>query len=158
MPELKVGRKAPAFALPNQDGRKITLKDDLLGHWSVLYFYPKDMTPGCTKEACSFRDASRKLKNRGIEVFGVSADSPERHRKFIAKERLDFDLLSDESHAMMEKYDAWGEKKLYGKTFMGIKRITYLLDPEGKVRHVWKKVDTARHADEVLAKFEELNR
>jgi peroxiredoxin Q/BCP len=132
------------------------LKNDLLGSWSVLYFYPKDMTPGCTKEACSFRDASRKLKNRGMKVYGVSADSPERHQKFIAKEKLNFDLLSDENHKVMEKYGVWGEKSMYGKKFMGIQRMTFLLDPDGKIRHIWTKVDTARHADEVLEKYQEL--
>jgi len=153
---LKVGRKAPAFTLKDQDGNKVTLKDDVKGHWTLLYFYPKDMTPGCTKQACSLRDASRKLKNRGVKVYGISADSAERHQKFIAKEKLNFPLLTDDEHTMMENYGAWGEKSMYGKKFMGIKRISYLLDPEGTVRHAWAKVKTAEHAEEVLAKYDEL--
>jgi peroxiredoxin Q/BCP len=153
---LKVGRKAPAFSLPNQDGEKITLKDHVKGKWTLLYTYPKDMTPGCTAEACSLRDARRKLSNRGIQVFGISADSPARHQKFIERDKLNFDLLSDEDHKMLEKYGSWGEKKLYGRTFMGIKRMSFLIDPEGTIRHIWTKVKTKTHADEVLEAFEGL--
>lgn len=158
MAELQVGRKAPAFKLKNQRGDTVTLKDDFKGSWTLLYFYPKDMTPGCTKQACSLRDARRKLTSRGVKVYGVSADSPERHQRFIAKEKLNFDLLSDEQHTVLEKYGAWGEKKMYGRTVEGIKRISYLIDPEGTIRHVWPKVNTAAHADEVLAKFDDLTK
>jgi len=158
VPELQMGRKAPAFTLKNQHGDTVTLKNDLKGHWTLLYFYPKDMTPGCTKQPCGLRDASRKLRNRGLKVYGVSADTPESHQKFIARENLNFDLLSDEEHTTLEKYGAWGEKKMYGKTYMGIKRISYLIDPHGTIRHVWSKVDTASHAAEVLATFDELTR
>jgi len=155
MPELSIGRKAPAFALPNQDGEKVRLAD-FQGQWVLLYFYPKDMTPGCTAQACSLRDAKRKIASRELKVLGISADSPERHRKFIEKEKLNFDLLSDEKHETLEKYGAWGEKKLYGKSFMGIKRVSYLVDPAGKIAHSWPKVNTKQHADEVLAKLDEL--
>lgn len=155
MPELAVGRKAPAFTLPNQDGEKVRLSE-FEGQWVLIYFYPKDMTPGCTAQACSLRDARAKLTRRKLKILGISADSPERHRKFIAKEKLNFELLSDEDHKVLEKYGAWGEKKLYGKSFMGIKRMSFLIDPAGKIRHIWTKVNTKQHADEVLAKLAEL--
>lgn len=159
MPELlKVGRKAPAFSLVDQDGEKVTLEDDVKGHWTLLYFYPKAMTPGCTKQACSVRDAKRKFSSRKMKVFGVSADPPAKLEKFREKESLNFPLLSDETHAMLEKYGAWGEKKMYGKTFEGIHRISYLIDPDGKIAHVWPKVKTAEHADEVLAVVDELTK
>jgi len=159
MPELlKVGRKAPAFSLVDQDGDKVSLKDDVKGHWTLLYFYPKAMTPGCTKQACSLRDAKRKLSNRDLKVFGVSADAPAKLAKFREKESLNFPLLSDESHAMLEKYGAWGEKKMYGKTFEGVLRVSYLIDPDGKIVHAWPKVKTAEHADEVLEVFDALTR
>ena len=152
---LEIGDKAPAFSLPDAEGKTVKLSD-FKGRKVIVYFYPAAMTPGCTKQACGLRDASRTLKNRGVKVYGISADSPERHQKFIEKEKLNFPLLSDEDHAMMEKYGAWGEKSMYGKKFMGIKRISYLLDPAGTVRHAWAKVKTAEHADEVLKKFDEL--
>lgn len=157
MPDLlKVGRKAPAFSLVDQDENKVTFANDVKGHWTLLYFYPKAMTPGCTKQACSLRDAKRKLSNRKLKVFGVSADAPAKLKKFQEKETLNFPLLSDEKHTMLEKYGAWGEKKLYGRTFDGIFRISYLIDPDGKIAHAWPKVKTAEHADEVLAVFDEL--
>ena len=153
---LEVGSKAPAFSVKDQDGNTITLKDDVKGQWSLIYFYPKAMTSGCTKQACSVRDAKRELASRGIKVFGVSADPPERLREFADKEDLDFHLLGDPEHTMLEKYGAWGEKKMYGKTSTGILRISYLLDPEGTIRHAWPKVKTAEHASEVIEAFDEL--
>lgn len=145
----EVGKKAPAFTLKDPDGRKVSLKD-FAGSKLVLYFYPKDMTPGCTIEAQGFRDKIKDFQKRNAVVVGVSADSAERHRKFIDKECLPFPLLSDEDHAMMEKYGVWKEKSLYGKKFMGISRETFLVDEKGKVVHHWPKVQTKTHAADVL--------
>jgi peroxiredoxin Q/BCP len=155
--EITVGKKAPAFTLPGSRGKKVSLSKDLLGGWSVLYFYPKDMTPGCTKEACSFRDNFAALKKRGVKVYGVSPDGVESHQKFTAKHELNFELLADTDHAVAARYGAWGEKKMYGKTFQGIKRMTFLIDPQGRIQHIWAKPKTEIHAEEVLAKLDELD-
>ncbi len=152
---LQEGKKAPAFSLPSSSGRKVGLKD-LAGKWAVLYFYPKDMTPGCTTEARDFRDAAKALAARDAVVFGISKDSVERHCKFIDKESLDFELLSDESGAMIEKYGAWGEKTLYGKKSMGILRSTVILDPSGKVAKVFPNVKVKGHVEKVLAALDAL--
>lgn len=147
---LEVGQEAPAFSLPSQDGHTITLAD-LHGKTVVLYFYPKDNTPGCTKEACSFRDRWAELQRAGVVVLGVSPDSLASHQKFADKFQLPFPLLADPDHAVAERYGAWGEKMMYGKTVVGIKRTTFLIDGAGVVRHIWRKPKTEIHADEVLA-------
>ncbi|QQS46739.1 MAG: thioredoxin-dependent thiol peroxidase [Acidobacteriota bacterium] len=146
---LKIGSKAPAFSLKDADGRTVKLSD-FKGRKVVIYFYPKDMTPGCTKEACAFRDDYAELKKRNVEVLGVSADDQKSHRKFADKYSLPFPLLSDPDHSMIEKYGAWGEKSLYGKKYMGIIRMTYIIDEEGKVAHVFSKVKPETHSQEVL--------
>ncbi|MBL8171464.1 MAG: thioredoxin-dependent thiol peroxidase [Acidobacteria bacterium] len=152
---LKVGAKAPAFSLKNTDGKTVKLAD-FKGKKVVLYFYPKDMTPGCTKEACSFRDDYSTLQKRGAVVLGVSADDQTAHQKFTEKYSLPFPLLSDPTHEMIEKYGAWGEKSLYGRKFMGILRITYIIDENGKVAHVFNKVKPETHAQDVLKVLEQL--
>ena len=147
---LKVGAKAPAFSLTNTEGKTVKLSD-LKGKKVVLYFYPKDMTPGCTVEACGFRDDFAQLKKRGVEVLGVSGDDQKSHQKFTEKHSLPFTLLSDPTHEMMEKYGAWGEKSLYGRKYMGVLRITYVIDEEGRIAHVFGKVNTATHSKDVMA-------
>lgn len=152
---IEVGKKAPAFTLANHDGDKVKLAD-FKGSWVVLYFYPKDDTPGCTTEACEFTDGIESFRSLDAVVVGVSPDSPERHRKFIDKYDLAVTLLSDPEHAVMEKYDAWGEKVLYGKKTVGVKRSTVVIDPDGKVAHHWKSVKAKGHADKVRERLEEL--
>ncbi len=152
---IKVGRKAPRFELADQDGKRVSL-DDLKGSWAVLYFYPKDNTPGCTTEACEFTEGIQAFKDLDAVVLGCSPDSPESHRKFIAKHDLRLRLLSDPEHAVMERYGAWGEKKMYGRTSRGVIRSTVLIDPEGRVAHHWPKVKAAGHADAVKQKLKEL--
>ena len=146
---LKAGDKAPAFSLKNTEGKTVKLSD-FKGKKVVLYFYPKDMTPGCTKEACGFRDDFAQLKKRGVEVLGVSGDDQASHHKFTEKYSLPFTLLSDPDHEMMAKYGAWGEKSMYGKKFMGVLRITYIIDEDGKIAHIFKKVNTDTHSQDVL--------
>jgi len=153
--ELAVGSKAPPFSLPNQDGRPVKL-GELKGRWVVLYFYPKDDTPGCTTEACDFTDGIKAFEKRDAVVLGCSADSPESHRKFIAKHKLKVTLLSDAEHKVMEAYGAWGPKKLYGRSFMGIIRSTFIIGPDGKVAHHWPRVKSAGHAQAVREKLSEL--
>ncbi len=152
---LEAGKKAPAFNLPDQDGRKHKLSD-YAGKWVLLYFYPKDNTSGCTKEACAIRDDWPRFEKLGAVVLGVSKDSAESHRRFADKHSLPFTLLSDESTKMIEKYGAWRLKKLAGREYMGIVRISYLVDPKGKIAKVYPKVKPAEHAAEVLADLEEL--
>jgi peroxiredoxin Q/BCP len=152
---LEVGRPAPDFSLQDHTGKTVT-KKSLAGKWAVLYFYPKDMTPGCTTEACDFRDRFERLAAAGAVVYGVSGDSLESHRKFAAAHRLPFPLLADPEKTMIASYGAWGEKKMYGRTRMGIIRSTVLLDPKGVVRAVWPKVKVAGHVDEVLAGLDAL--
>jgi peroxiredoxin Q/BCP len=147
--ELKVGDKAPAFSLKNTEGKTVKLSDHK-GKKVVLYFYPRDMTPGCTKEACGFRDDYSLLKKRGVEVIGVSGDDQSSHQKFTEKYSLPFTLLSDPDHTMMEEYGAWGEKNMYGKKSMGVLRITYIIDENGKIAHIFKKVKTDTHSQDVL--------
>lgn len=146
---IEAGKKAPAFSLKNQDGNLVKLSD-FAGHVVVLYFYPKDDTPGCTTEACDFRDQHKALEKAGAIVLGVSPDSEARHTKFATKHKLPFTLLADTEHAIAEKYGAWGEKTLYGKKFMGIIRSTFLIGADGKVAKVWPKVKVAGHVDDVL--------
>lgn len=146
---LEVGKKAPAFKLPSSDGGEVALKD-LQGKWVILYFYPKDDTPGCTQEAKDFRDVKAKLSRRGAVVLGVSKDSIESHCKFRDKHDLNFQLLSDSDAKVLEKFGAWGEKNMYGKKSMGVIRTTVLIDPDGKVRKVWPRVRVKGHVDQVL--------
>jgi peroxiredoxin Q/BCP len=151
---LKEGDKAPDFTTTDQDGNTVKLTDHK-GERVVLYFYPKDDTPGCTKEACSFRDADQVYRKKGIKVFGVSTDSEKSHQKFISKFQLPFDLLADTDKSVVEKYGVWGEKSMYGKKYMGTMRKTFLIDEKGKIVKVFDKVDVAKHADEVLQAFGE---
>jgi len=148
-------KKAPAFTLTADDGEKIRLSD-FKGSPVVLYFYPKDDTPGCTREACAFRDQQAKLKKLGAQVLGVSPDNVESHVKFRDKFKLNFPLLADEGHKVAEKYGAWREKNMYGKKKMGIQRSTYLLDAAGKVAKLWKSVKVDGHDEHVLAALKEL--
>ncbi len=152
---IEIGKKAPALTLQNQAGETVKLSD-FLGQYVVIYFYPKDDTPGCTKEACSFRDEHTKLQKAGAVVLGISPDNEARHTRFIAKYELPFDLLADVDHEVAEKYDAWGEKSLYGKKYMGILRSTFLVGKDGKVKGVWPKVKPEGHALEVLKALREL--
>ncbi len=145
---LAIGKKAPAFRAVDQDGKPVSLAN-LAGRWTVLYFYPKDDTPGCTTEACEFTSSIRDFDGLDAAVVGVSPDSPERHRKFIAKHGLKVRLLSDPEHAMMTAYGAWGEKTMYGKKVTGVIRSTVLVDPAGRVAHHWPRVKAAGHAAKV---------
>jgi peroxiredoxin Q/BCP len=145
----KAGSKAPAFKAPDQDGTVRSLKD-YVGKWVILYFYPKDDTPGCTKEACSLRDGFSQFKRAGIEVIGVSVDSIKKHQKFVEKYSLPFTLLSDEDKKIVEAYGVWGLKKFMGREYMGTNRVSYLIDPTGKIAKVYESVKPDAHADEVL--------
>lgn len=146
---LKVGQKAPAFSVKNEAGEVVTLKS-LSGNKVVLYFYPKDDTPGCTKESCDFRDNFARLKKAGVVVLGVSKDSQGSHQKFKTKYDLPFSLLSDEEGKMVESYGVWKEKNNYGKKYMGIERTTFILDEAGKISKIYPKVSVAGHVDEIL--------
>ena len=148
-------KKAPAFTLTADDGSKVRLSE-LAGSPVVLYFYPKDDTPGCTKEACAFRDQKAKLKKAGAVVLGVSPDDVESHVKFKKKYKLNFPLLADAGHKIAEKYGAWREKNMYGKKSMGIQRSTYLIDAQGKVAKLWKRVKVDGHDQQVLDAIAEL--
>ncbi len=148
-------KKAPAFTLTADDGTKVRLSD-LLGSPVVLYFYPKDDTPGCAREACAFRDQKARLKKLGVQVFGVSPDGVQSHVKFRDKYKLNFRLLADEGHKIAEKYGAWREKNMYGKKTMGIQRSTYLIDGSGKIAKLWKHVKVDGHDEHVLAALKEL--
>ncbi len=152
---ITIGKAAPAFALQDQDGR-IRKLSEFKGSWVVLYFYPRDDTPGCTVEACEFTTGLEGFEKLDAEVLGCSPDSPESHRKFIAKHRLKITLLSDPDHEAMEAYGAWGDKVLYGRKFKGVIRSTVIVDPAGKVAHHWKKVKAKGHAESVRAKLAEL--
>lgn len=147
--------KIPAFSLPGSDGATHSAKS-LLGSPYVLYFYPRDMTPGCTTESCDFRDNHAALAKLGVKVFGVSCDSLASHAKFIAKEGLNFVLLADEEHVLAEKLGAWGEKSNYGKTYFGIIRSTYLVAADGTIARSWSKVKVDGHVAEVVAAAKEL--
>ncbi|WP_275899116.1 thioredoxin-dependent thiol peroxidase [Pyxidicoccus caerfyrddinensis] len=146
----QAGDQAPGFQLQDQDGKSVTLSQHA-GKNVVLYFYPKDDTPGCTTEACNFRDEHSALGAAGAVVLGVSADSVDRHRKFASKYSLPFPLLADPEHKALEAYGVWGEKSLYGRKFQGITRTTFLIGPDGRVKQVWPKVKVSGHVDEVLA-------
>ncbi len=152
---IEPGQKAPAFTLTADDGAKVRLADQAGGP-VVLYFYPKDDTPGCTKEACAFRDLQAEMKKLGAKVFGVSPDDVASHAAFRDKYRLNFLLLADDDHKLAEKYGAWREKTMYGKKSMGVQRSTYLIDAEGKVAQVWKRVQVDGHDQQVLAALKAL--
>lgn len=152
---IEAGQKAPDFTLPADDGSKVKFSA-LRGQPVVLYFYPRDDTPGCTREACAFRDQQAPLKKLGAVVLGVSTDDVASHVKFRDKYTLNFPLLADTEHKVAEKYGAWREKNMYGKKSMGIQRSTFLIDAEGVVRKVWKKVSVDGHDAEVLAAVKEL--
>lgn len=149
MPALKVGATAPKFNLLNQREEEVALKD-FAGSWVVLYFYPKAQTPGCTVQACGLRDTMKEFKKRKITILGVSPDAPKKLLKFEEKEKLNFDLLSDEDHALAEKYGVWGLKKFMGREYMGILRTTFIIGPDGKLKHIMDDVKTKTHHDDVL--------
>lgn len=147
----EVGKPAPAFALPASSGKPIKLSDFKGEKAVVLYFYPKDNTPGCTTEACQFRDHHPAFAKEGVVVLGVSPDSLKSHDKFVGKFDLPFALLADENHEIAEKYGAWQKKKFLGKSYMGVVRSTFVIDRQGKLAHTWPKVKADGHAEEVLA-------
>lgn len=150
------GQPAPRFTLTDQAREKHSLTD-YRGRWVVLYFYPKDDTPGCTKEACQFRDATDALQRRGAVVLGVSPDDEASHEKFADKFSLPFPLLADVDKKVCEKFGVWREKVNFGRKSMGVVRSTFIIDPQGKIAHRWKKVKVADHADQVLAKLDQLS-
>ena len=150
-----IGKAAPAFATVNQNGDKVALKD-LKGKKVVLYFYPKAMTPGCTTQACGIRDTKAEFEARNSVVLGISPDAPARLIKFIEKEQLNFDLLSDEDHKIAEKYGVWALKKFMGKEYVGIHRLTFIISEDGKLAHIIEKVKTKSHHDDVLAILDSL--
>jgi len=153
--ELKAGDSAPDFTLPDQDGKKIKLGDFKGKKNVVLYFYPKDMTPGCTTEACDFSSDAAKFAKKDAVVLGVSFDDADKHQKFIAKHKLKLTLLSDLDKKVAEKYGVYQEKSLYGRKFMGIVRSTFVIDKKGKLKKVFPKVKVAGHSEEVLAALSE---
>ncbi len=152
---LKTKEKAPAFTLQNQDNKDVSLKD-LKGKWVVLYFYPKDNTPGCSIEAQDFTTLYKDFQQLSCEVYGISPDSTDSHCKFIEKKELSIPLLSDPGKKMLEAYGVWGKKKFMGREYMGVLRTTYIIDPKGKVAHVWENVKVKDHAQDVLKILNEL--
>lgn len=152
---LEVGQKAPEFATPNQKG-EISKLADFAGQWLVLYFYPKDNTPGCTTEAIDFTALSPQFQQLNAVILGVSPDSAKSHCRFIEKHNLTIQLLSDTEHQLAEIYQVWGLKKFMGKEYMGIKRSTFLIDPQGNIAYIWSNVKVKAHAEAVLKKLEEL--
>lgn len=154
---VAIGSTAPAWNMPDQTGRQHRLRD-YKGRWVVLYFYPKDDTPGCTKEACQFRDALSRFKRGDAAVLGISPDAPASHEKFRVKFDLNFDLLADVGSGVCKKYGVWQSKSMYGRSYMGVVRTTYLIDPNGKVAHRWDKVKVDEHDAEVLEKIKQLKR
>lgn len=149
MSELKEGQKAPAITAKDQNGRTVSL-DQFTGKTVVLYFYPKDDTPGCTAEACDFRDNYQGLTAQGIVVLGVSVDDEKSHQKFVTKHSLPFTLLADTDKKIVEDYGVWGEKNMYGKKYMGTNRTTFIIDEKGNIAHIIKKVDTKNSTAQVL--------
>ena len=152
---LKVGDKAPEFNLPDQNGEMHSL-NDVKGKWVFLYFYPKDETSGCTTEACSVRDNYQNLKDKGIEVFGVSTDSVKSHKKFETNHQLNFTLLSDEKKEVVEKYGVWAEKSMYGKKYMGTLRTSFLINPQGEIAKIYEGVKPEKHLAEVISDLKTL--
>jgi peroxiredoxin Q/BCP len=147
--KLQVGDAAPQFTTKDQDGKTVSLSD-FKGKKVVLYFYPNDMTPGCTAEACSLRDNYKVLQKQGYVVLGISTNDEKSHRKFIEKEKLPFSLLADTDKAVHEKYGTWAEKSLYGRKYMGTLRVTFVIDENGIIQEIIEKVDTKNHADQIL--------
>ncbi len=147
--KLEVGKEAPPFTLPDQNGA-IHALSDYRGHWVLVYFYPKDNTPRCTKEACAIRDSFPDFKKIDAVVLGISVDSTASHLKFAGKYRLPFTLLSDREKETVKKYGVWGKKKLMGKEYMGTRRMSFLIDPQGRIAKIYEKVKPAGHAAEVL--------
>lgn len=156
-PGLKTGDQAPDFSLPDQAGKTHKLSD-YEGEWLLIYFYPKDDTPGCTKEACGMRENMPQFEKLGLTVLGISTDSPESHRKFIDKYDLNFTLLSDAEKKTVNNYGVWGRKKFMGREYMGTLRNSYLIDPHGKIAKVYESVKPERHAEEVAADLVQLKR
>lgn len=152
---LKVGQKAPVFSLPDQEGKMHKLSNHK-GEWVLLYFYPKDNTTGCTKEACMIRDSYPAFKKLNAKVFGASIDSVAKHKKFAEKYDLPFTLLADEDKELVQKYGVWGEKKFMGRKYMGIFRMSFLIDPNGKIAKIYEHVNPELHAEEVLADLKAL--
>lgn len=152
---LKPGDKAPDFTLPDQSGEQHSLKN-YRGNWVLLYFYPRDNTPGCTKEACALRDVKEDFSRLDAVVLGVSTDSAKSHQKFVDKYDLNFTLLADEDKDVVKTYDVWGPKKFMGREFLGTKRMSFLIDPNGNIAKAYEKVKPAQHAEEVLKDLEEL--
>ena len=152
---LEVGNSAPGFSVINQNGKTIGL-DDLSGKWSVIYFYPRDDTPGCTVEAKEFTELNNKFKENGASIYGVSPDNEDKHCKFIDKYDLKIDLLADTEKTMLSDYGVWQEKSMYGKTYMGVVRTTYLINPNGNIAEAWTKVKAKGHAEAVLNRLIEL--
>jgi thioredoxin-dependent peroxiredoxin len=155
--KLKKGNKAPDFALPNEKGKLISLSS-FKDKWVLLYFYPKDDTPGCTKEACAIRDDYSKFKRVGAKVLGVSVDSPKSHSKFKDKYDLPFALLSDENKEVVKLYGVWKKKKFMGKEFMGTERVSFLINPKGKISKIYEKVVPEIHALEVIEDLKKLKK
>lgn len=149
MTQLKIGDQAPAIEAKDQNGKTFLLSS-LLGKKVILYFYPKDMTPGCTDQACNLRDNHAPLKKKGFEVIGVSADTEKSHQKFIEKHTLPFTLLADTDKKIVQDYGVWGPKKFMGRTFDGIHRVTFVIDEKGKIAYVFEKVDTKDHTQQIL--------
>jgi len=150
--KLKPGDSAPAFTALTNGGGKVSLAD-FKGKHVILYFYPKDDTPGCTKEACAFRDDFAAFKQKGAVVLGVSTDSVKKHDKFVEKYKLPFTLLADEDRKIVEAYGVWGEKSFLGRKYMGTNRVTFLIGPDGRIKKIWPTVKPAEHAAEVLAEL-----
>lgn len=147
---LSTGKHAPLdIEIQDEHGNPVSLRS-FLGKYVVLYFYPKDNTPGCTTEACNFRDANTEIQQLGAVVVGVSKDSPESHQKFKSKHSLTFPLWSDPNHTLLTAFGAWGEKNMFGKLYMGIVRSTFIIDPKGTIIKVWEKVSPKKHDEEVL--------
>jgi thioredoxin-dependent peroxiredoxin len=152
---IKEGIKAPAFTLPDQNGNKVSL-NDFSGKNIVLYFYPKDDTSGCTKEACQFRDAFPKFKGVNAVIMGISPDTVESHKKFEQKYKLPFTLLADEKKSVVEKYGVWKEKSMYGRKYMGVERTTFVIDGDGKIKKIFNKVKVPDHDKQVLEALKDL--
>lgn len=149
MSTLEIGKRAPNFSLPTDGGGNISLSD-LKGNMVVLYFYPKDDTPGCTKEAIAFTDHKKEFDAYGVKIIGISKDTPQKHDKFKAKHNLDVVLASDEEGSMIDAYGVWVEKNMYGRKYMGIERATYLIGHDGKILNIWRKVRVNGHVEAVL--------
>ncbi len=150
MAKISAGLNVPDFTLPSTDGKMISPLD-FRGKWTILYFYPKDDTSGCTKEACNFRDKMSEYRKRHVEIYGISADSMESHHKFVDKNSLPFPLLSDTEHEVLEDFGVWVEKSMYGKTYMGVSRTTVLVDPDGRIAKIFEDVKPDEHSREILS-------